>query len=322
MERILITGGSGFIGGHFQNVLEQTSLINLDLCHPSSDRKATFVQGDIRKLEDVEKVFQNYEVKTIISLAAKHHDFGIGHDEYFDTNEEGTAVICKVATKYNVEKIVFFSSVAVYGVHDQISTEESEPKPDSPYGASKLAGESVLKRWALEKADRKVLILRPTVVFGPGNMANMRSLIRQIDSGFYFHLGKADNIKSIAYVENIVKATLFLMNRMQNGVSIYNYSDEPQLTTRVIGSTIAKNLRTKIRFTLPLTLGILIGFLFDLLIKVTGKNLPVSSARIKKLATSTHHSATKIFSEGFIPDYSTIQGLAKMVEWYQSEKQH
>ena len=317
---ILITGASGFIGSHFHNALPQKDLVNLDLVDPSFACESTFIKGDIRIADDIRRTIQGRDIKTIISLAAKHHDFGIGHEEYFDTNEDGTRMLCKVASEFGINELIFYSSVAVYGLRDEISTETMEPQPDSPYGASKLAGEKVLHEWAQEKSDRKVLIIRPTLVFGKNNMANMRNLIKQIDSGLYFHLGKADNVKSIAYVENLVQATLFLKERMKPGVSIYNYADEPQLTTRQISNVIAETLNKKIRLSVPKTLGVMMGLPFDIIIKLTGKNLPISSARIKKLGTATHHSAKKVFSEGFQPRYSTTEGLKKMVDWYKGEK--
>jgi nucleoside-diphosphate-sugar epimerase len=107
---------------------------------------------------------------------------------------------------------------------------------------------------------------------------------------------------------------------MKPGVSIFNYSDEPQLTSRQIADIIARSLGKKIRFTVPKPVGLLAGIPFDLAIKVTGKNLPISTARIRKLGTSTHHSAKKLFDEGFKPTFSTIEGLEKMVDWYLQEK--
>jgi nucleoside-diphosphate-sugar epimerase len=317
---ILITGGSGFIGSHFHRLLSKEQIVNLDLVEPNFSHQAKFIKGDIRIEEDIVRAMQGNQVDAIISLAAKHHDFGIGHDEYFDTNEEGTRIICNVASRFNIKKIIFFSSVAVYGIRAEASTEATEPKPDSDYGASKLAGENVLKQWCQHDPGRSVILIRPTVVFGPNNLANMMSLIKQIDSGFYFHIGRGDTIKSIAYVENLVEATMFLLKGIAPGVTVYNYADEPQLSTRQISTIIAERLQKKIRFTVPMAIALLFGLPFDILIKVTGKNFPISTARIRKLATQTLHSAHKLKGIGFVPRFTTVEGLHKMIDWYEQEK--
>lgn len=321
MSNILLTGGSGFIGSHFHNAVPNNQLVVLDLNKPDFQHGSKFIQGDIRKLDDIRRALEGNSISSIISLAAKHHDFGIGHDEYFDTNEEGTVTLCTAAEEFGIKEITFYSSVAVYGLRQEISSETLTPQPDSPYGASKLAGEKVLMEWAKKDPQRKLLIIRPTLVFGPNNKANMYNLIRQVDSRLYFHLGKADNVKSIAYVENLVDATLSLKQKMAPGVAIYNYSDEPQLTARQISETIAGALGKKIHLTIPRPLGIAAGIPFDLAIKITGRNFPISTARIRKLGTQTLHSAKKIFSEGYSPRYTTVEGLKRMVEWYVSRKE-
>ncbi|MBL3654840.1 NAD-dependent epimerase/dehydratase family protein [Fulvivirga sediminis] len=316
---ILITGGSGFIGSHFHKNISQEKIINLDLHEPSFEYESKFFKGDIRNITDVDNAMSG-GVDTVISLAAMHHDFGISEDEYFETNEKGTQVLCEAAGKKGIKTIVFYSSVAVYGANEEMSHEEMAPNPNMPYGASKLAGEKVLYKWAEEDPSRKVLIIRPALVFGINNTANMYKLINQINLGIYFHVGKANNIKSIGYVENLVKATLWLLEDLPKGVSIFNYADEPHLTSKKIATTISEALGKKIRITVPKTLGIMMGLPFDLIIKATGKNLPISSARVKKLATETAHSASKLFEKGFKPEFSTQEGLRKMVKWYLETK--
>jgi nucleoside-diphosphate-sugar epimerase len=314
-QQILFTGASGFIGSHFHEVIDNSCITNLDLREPTFDHTTKYLKGDIRIKKDVEKAIETSQPEVIVSLAAEHKDFGINREAYFKTNECGTEIICNAATKYGIKRIVYYSSVAVYGGNTEPSNEEMPPNPNLPYGESKLAGEKVLEKWAEEDSSRSVLIIRPTVVYGERNIANMFRLIEQVKAGRYFHIGKGDNVKSIAYVRNIVDATIFLMGKMKQGVEIYNYADEPQLTSREVATSITKSLRKKEPVILPYWLVYTMGIPFDILIKITGKDLPISTNRVKKFCTQTYHKAEKILEVGFKPKYSTIDGLQNMVEW-------
>ena len=77
-------------------------------------------------------------VEEIICLAAEHKDFGVSREDYFRTNEYGTRVICEAASRAGVRKIVFYSSVAVYGNAPFFTNEDTKPEPSGPYGASSL----------------------------------------------------------------------------------------------------------------------------------------------------------------------------------------
>lgn len=315
MNNIFLTGASGFIGSHFHEVVPNNKIINLDLSEPKFKHFATFIKGDIRNKENVESVLSEYPCDTIFNLAAEHKDFGIAHEEYFRTNEFGTKVLCDAATKYEIKKFVFYSSVAVYGANKTPSDENTEPNPNNPYGASKLAGEKVLYQWALEDATRSVLIIRPAVVYGERNIANMFRLIEQIKAGRYFHIGEGKNVKSIVYVKNLVDATLYLMEKMKPGVQIYNYADTPQYSSREIASIIAQSLNRKQPITLPYWMVYALGLPFDMAIKFTGKDLPISTNRIKKFCTETFHRADKVKNDGFTPKYTNSDGLQNMVGW-------
>lgn len=316
---IFFTGASGFIGSHFHDMIPNNQIINFDKSKPIFPHTAQYICGNIRNLDELDNVFSKQNCDIIISLAAEHKDFGISEKEYFLTNELGTENICKMATKYGISNIIFYSSVAVYGNNTIPSTEEMTPSPSSPYGKSKLAGENVLRRWASEDRTRSVLIIRPVVVYGERNIANMFRLIMQIKKNQFFNIGIGDNVKSIAYCKNLVAATLYLKNIMKPGVEVYNYADQPQLTSREIANAISQFLSKKPAITLPYWMVYLMGIPFDILIKITGKDLPISTARIKKLCTETRHEATKIIAHGFRPKYTNFDGLKNMVQWMNTE---
>lgn len=322
MAKILITGGSGFIGRYFVERLKHQEVVILDLKTPDYESHAHFIQGDIRKKVDVSEALQ--DVDTLIHLAAMHHDFGIEDQAYFDTNVGGAEILIAEAERVGVKTIINFSSVAVYGNQGNPgpTNEETAPAPANPYGASKLKAEKLFTTWAEKSPARKLIIVRSTVVFGPHNLANVLNLIKAIDTGLYFHVGASNNIKSLAYVENIVDASLFALTTIDEGVQLFNYVDEPQLSSREIANMQARFLGKKISLNLPEWLSIMIAKPFDWAIILSGRNLKVSSKRVKKLITQTNHGASYIRQLGFKPSHSIEFGMDKMIRWYLNTKKN
>ncbi len=319
MSKILITGGAGFIARYFVEKFPGDEVLLFDIREPDYSSHARYIKGDIRNADDVNNAMQGVDL--VIHLAAMHHDFGIADEEYFDTNSRGAEIIADAAAKNGVKKIINFSSVAVYGNQGNPgpTSEETPPSPQSPYGKSKLEAEDIFTKMA-EKTEARLVIVRSTVVFGAWNLANVLNLIKAIDKGVYMHVGKGDNIKSIAYVENIVAASLFALNLEHKGICLFNYVDSPAMTSREIANLQASLLGKKIRISVPLPIALLLAMPFDALIKITGKNLSISSGRVKKFCTQTFHGAEKISRLGFRPKVSIEDGMAKMIRWYQSSK--
>ncbi len=313
-KKILVTGGSGFIGFHLHNYLEHDRIVNLDLEEPDFDYRSTYIKGDVRDPKILVSALKNCDA--IWSMAAAHKDFGVSCDEYFAINEYGTQILTEAATTAGIKKFIYFSSAAVYGDSNEPRTEGSPTHPSTDYGASKLAAERVLETWAAEDASREVLIMRPVVVYGERNFANVHRLMKQIDKGQYVNIGAGTNIKSIAYGKNLVQAVLFLLDHMKTGVSVYNYADEPQLTSRIIGETIAAAFGKSKPITLPYWLVYAMALPFDLIKILTGKDLPISSNRVQKFITPTHFKAEKIRQAGFKPEFSNVQGLQNMAKWF------
>ena len=319
MKKICITGGSGFISSHFIAALPDCEIHILDLVAPKFPSHATFFQGDIRNLDEVLHAFEGCD--TIIHLAAMHHDFGIPDSAYFDTNVNGAKVILEAAQQLNINSILNFSSVAVYGNKGNPGpTDESTvPAPTNPYGFSKLEAEQLFTQWQEASIERKLIVVRSTVVFGANNLANVLNLIKAIDSGIYIQVGKGENIKSLAYVENIVAASLFAYQLKTSGKLMFNYVDGPQLNSKTIASMQAKMLGKKVPITLPMWFVLLLAKPFDALIWLTNKNLPISSKRVIKLSTQTYHSAEFIKKLGFKASFSIEYGMQEMINWYRAK---
>jgi len=323
--KVLVTGGSGFIGSYFVERLadEGRELVILDLVTPPDwYPNHTYIHGDVRDPAAVKRALVGCD--RVVHLAAAHHDFGIEHDTYYSVNEHGTKVLCDAMDEIGVRDVTFYSTVATYGDAPEPHHEEAETKPNSPYGGSKLKGEAVLREWTEQGDARRALVIRPTVTFGMRNFANMYSLIRQIASGKYLEFGPGVNIKSLSYVENIVDATIFLLEKPVGELQpfeIFNYIDKPDLTSKQISHAVFKSLGKKPpSVVLPLWIGLVLALPFDIVIALTGKNLPISSARLKKLfQTQTKFEADKLAAAGYTPHVPLTEGIDRMVKWYLAE---
>ena len=318
---ILVTGNVGFIGRYLTKALAEKGFkvrgIDLRPLRESHD-VVSHVQGNILDQVSVRKAMEGAD--SIIHLAAAHRDFGIDRDEYYRVNVDGTKMLLQTATEMKIKRFVFYSSVSVYGA-SQPSSDDTAPNPNNDYGASKLKAEEAIRAWAQEGPAREVIILRPTVVFGPRNRANIFKLVRQVCDRRFIWVGNGENIKSVAYVENVVDATIMLLNTMAPGVLTLNYSDRPQRTTKEIVAIIAQKAGISVpRRRIPISVALQALRILDLIGNITRRDLPITSARILKFNTPTCHNAEKIFALGFQPRFSIEEGFEKNVGWYLANK--
>ncbi|MFB1052117.1 UDP-glucose 4-epimerase GalE [Paraliobacillus sp. JSM ZJ581] len=165
---ILVLGGAGYIGSHAVHQLidagEQVVIVdNLETGHKEAlHPKATFYQGDIRKIDFLRSVFQKESIESVIHFAANSL---VGESvekplKYFDNNVYGTQVLLQVMAEQNVKQIVFSSTAAVYGEPKVVPIQESEQtKPLNPYGETKLTMEKMC-HWASQAHGIKYVSLR------------------------------------------------------------------------------------------------------------------------------------------------------------------
>lgn len=328
--RILVTGATGFIGSFLVRRLaaDGHQVVGLDLWEPAPGQFANgeltkFLRGDVRDPEVVRDAITGCDA--VFNLAAAHHDFGIDEPTYYAVNEQGSRNLCEAMDAAGITRCCFYSSCAIYGDTTLPIVEEVEPKPNHPYGASKLAGEKVFRAWVAKGGNRACQVIRPTITFGTNNFANMYSLIRQVESGKFLIAGPANNIKGLSYVENLVAATLYLWKRRLDtnatGIDAFNFIEKPDMTSRQIAETIAKSLgRSSAGLNLPMWFALLLAKPFDLVIALTGRNLPISSMRVRKLfRDETKFEAEKLAKAGFKSAIPLSEGIDRMVKWYLAE---
>ena len=307
---IALIGGAGFLGSKLTAKLEEVAEpYNIYDINTENFLDKDSVSMDVRDYSSLDKLKGH---SSIVNLAAEHRDDVWPLSRYDDVNVLGAKNICMAARKYSINKIIFTSSVAIYGFAPTNTDESGDANFFNDYGRTKYLAEQEYKKWQAEEPDiRTLVIVRPSVIFGEGNRGNVSTLLRQIASGKFVMFGAGKNIKSMAYVENVAAFIEYSMS-LKPGLHNYNYIDKPDLDMNTLVSVSRKTLFNKnnVGLRLPAFLGIAIGYLADMMSKATGKTLPVSSIRVKKFMGTTQFSSS-VAESGFIPPIGLEEGLAR-----------
>jgi nucleoside-diphosphate-sugar epimerase len=312
--KILVIGGSGFIGTRLIELLVSQSheVTNLDLRASSRFNELTTL-GDVRHFDDVARAAEGCDA--IVNLAAEHRDDVRPLSLYEEVNVDGAKVVVRAAAQTNVARILFTSSVAVYGLNKVNPDEDSNTEPFNEYSRTKLAAEKIYQSWVKDDSTRALVIIRPSVVFGEGNRGNVDALIRAVAARRFIMTGRGANKKSMSYVGNVAA---FLASRLDEmkGSQTFNYADSPDLSSREIVETIADALHTKliVPFDLPLWLSLLAGYVFDIVARVSGRSMPISAIRVRKFCAETSVGTSKLEASGFQPPFELRQALHRTIE--------
>jgi nucleoside-diphosphate-sugar epimerase len=271
-----------------------------------------WTECDVTRPESLGKAMKG--VGAVINLAAEHRDDVRPVSRYHEVNVEGARQVCLAADDADVEKIVFTSSVAVYGFQPKPVDEEGPFEPFNEYGKTKLEAEGVYRAWAAEDGARTLVIVRPTVVFGEGNRGNVYNLLHQIATGKFLMVGAGKNVKSMAYVGNVA-AFLAHVLTMGPGVHIYNYVDGPDMDTASLVEHSRRCLgRGGKTPRIPKAVAMAGGHLLDVAARVSGRKFPISAIRVRKFCESTQFRAERAAQTGFVPPYTLAEGLARTIQ--------
>ena len=329
MKCAVIFGGTGFIGTFFaQHLLQHADIGKVYLVDMESlDAKAsTFrkqqianesrivvVQGDVRKPLDAFKPQE--PVSLIANFAAVHREPGHEDREYYETNLLGAENVCAWAEQVNCNHLIFTSSISPYGPSEEARDERSLPCPATAYGGSKLAAEKIHQIWqARDSAHRRLVIVRPGVVFGPGEGGNVSRLIKAVLHRYFFYMGNRQTRKAGVYVKELCHAMWWVKQRQDDHgetVSLFNMSMNPGPSIQDYVKAVCNEARVD-RFvpSVPYRLLLLIAYLADGIAKPLGIKHPFSPVRIRKLVRSNNILPTYLAENSYPYQYTLESAFA------------
>lgn len=284
MDKILFTGGTGFLGKNVMPVLE--TKYEVTTCGITPD---DMIKANLAK--EVPELGNHYDI--VLHACGKAHVVPKTKAEkqaFYDVNYQGTVNLCAALERVGAPKsLVFISTVAVYGCESgELITEEHPLDGDTPYADSKKMAEAYLTEWCAK--NRVVLgILRPSLLAGRNAPGNLGAMVNGIRKGFYLNIAGGKVKKSILMAEDIAH----LLPLVAEKGGIYNVCDTYQPTFGQIAESVARQLGKRKPISIPYWMAWCMAKVGDLL----GTKTPINSLKLTKITESLTFSNDKARKE-------------------------
>jgi len=317
--RILITGGSGFIGKNAMAycISNQYPVRNIDIEPPKEISQLRYWEKvNICDYNALSSSIHDFYPSHILHLAAKT-GMDLKSLNEVPANIEGVKNIIEISNQLPDLRRVLFTSSLLVCKNGYIPKDDKDYCPPNIYGQSKMMGEQSIKNLI---TNFEWVIARPTSIWGPWFKDSYLSFFQMINRNLYFHPGKNDNIKPKSYVGNTVHMMFKLLFAKVNDVQgkVFYLADYPQGTTREWAECIAKTLGKKRITTLPLPVLRFVATFGDIL-KLTGMEFPLTNFRLSNMLTGAVYPIenTKAIV-GELP-YSLQDGVDETIAWMKNQ---
>jgi nucleoside-diphosphate-sugar epimerase len=318
---ILVTGATGAVGPCVVSALLEAGYgirtLSLDLPPRGMWPNSVDAQvGDVTDLSSVRSAMQG--IDGVIHLAALLHIVNPPPElkrEYERVNIGGTATIVDAARSAHVGRLVFFSTIAVYGDSaGRVLTEDSLPHPDSFYAQTKLDAEHIVLAAKREDGQPLGTVLRLGAVYGSRIKGNYRRLLLALARGHFLPIGSGTNRRSLVYDKDVAQAALLAVRHTASG-HIFNVTDGQFHTMNSIIETLCNALgRKPPRLTLPAGPVRLLAAILEDGFRSLGLQSPVVRATVDKYTEDVAVDGQRFgMLTGFVPRYDLASGWRETV---------
>lgn len=319
---VLVTGASGAIGPAVVEALLSSGYAVRTLTRSGSDvmysQQVETYLGDITDLAAVTSAVTG--VSAVVHLAARLHFSGPPSrdlDAYHRVNVEGTAKIVSAATIARVRRVVFGSTIAVYGslLRDAVS-ESSAPRPDTPYAITKFEAEEIVRGARRDDGVPLGVVLRLAAVYGSRLKGNYRSLVRGLARHRFIPIGDGRSKRTLVHEHDVGRAIVCTLQTPAAAGRTYNLTDGAVHTTdEIVGAICAALGRPAPRWRVPETLALNAAVVVDELQRITFRGPGTLRDRLQRYVENVAVDGSAIQRElRFVPEYTLYKGWQRVVD--------
>ena len=323
--KVLVTGGTGFVGAHLVRRLlsrghQVTSLDKNPGLFDDELRSggATLLSGSVTEPGDVSKAMTGSEL--VFHLASPFGDIMQPDPVYWDIEVSGTRNVLEAAARLGVRRVVHCSTQGVHGIIENPPGDEDSPMaPRDYYCYSKVEGEKVVHEYLARGMD--IVIVRPTSVYGPGDIRGWLKLYQMVSRGWFLMIGSGKTLNHPVYVENLVDLFELAAESPNAKGRIYLAGDEEPVTLNNLVRSVGQALGTDVRIIrFPSYQAAWYGAsLIEAVSKTLGIRPPVFRRRLSWFKTNRAFRIDRAKNElGYQPRIGLREGLARTAFWYRT----
>ena len=321
---ILVTGATGFTGGHLaERLLRDGQRVRLLVRDPARAQRfeglgAELAVGDFRDADAVRRAMHG--VTLVYHIGALFRQENVSSSEMNAVNAEGTRILLEAAEAAAVGRFVHCSTIGVHGdVKNPPADEETPYAPGDHYQVSKTEGEKIALDF-MRRGRLPVVVFRPGGIYGPGDLRFLK-LVRAVARRRFVMFGSGKVLYQMVYIDDLVEGILACGTHPAAAGRVYILTGEPAVTLNELVATVATVTGAPLpRVRLPVTPLYLAGWLCELACKPFGIDPPLHRRRVDFFRKTRSFDISRARRElDWAPRVGLESGLERTVAWYRAE---